>query len=98
MVKQVYGAFRGRQQVRARPPLETESHQVWLEFQSVRQELPQRKQGPGAPGWLSVLKEEDLYDLKRNQSMAFCFKSLRALLGSQQPSPGTAYKQARMAV
>lgn len=34
----------------------------------------------------------------REPGMAFSFKSLKALLGSPQPSPGTAYKQAGMAV
>lgn len=37
-------------------PLETESRQVWLEFTSVKSELPQRKQEPETLNGSAALK------------------------------------------
>lgn len=64
----LWGIPGARAGARARPPLETESRQVWLEFRSVTQKLPHR----GSRG--------------REPRDGFQFKSLKALLGSQQPA------------
>lgn len=81
MVKQVYGAFRGRELVR-------EHRLLW-------------KLTVGKYGWNSEGRDRSCHTEEAgagSPGMAFSFKSLKALLGSQRPSPGTAYKQARLAV